>query len=136
MTGGFYGSLMRICDLLMLAGGHRLPDTYRGDALRATRLARLQGHPGHLQHQRGAGALENLVIVVHNYSAAAAPSSILVNGASKVADVDYFASVDTASKQLWLTLKGSFRANTTASVANNAPPFAPTGYLPLLCNRC
>ena len=81
------------------------------------------------------GSLTNPVVVVHNYSAAA-PETILINGATKTADVDYFASVDSANNQLWLTLKGSFGANTAISIAGGPPEVIRNIYLPLVCREC
>jgi hypothetical protein len=82
------------------------------------------------------GALVNPVLVIHNYTAATAPLSILVNGVSKSADVGYFASVDPANQQLWLTLKGSFSGTSTIRITNNAPALNHHDYLPLVCSTC
>jgi hypothetical protein len=81
------------------------------------------------------GSLADPVVVVHNYSAVA-PQTILVNGATKTADVDYFASVDSANNQLWLTLKGSFSATTAISIAGGPPSVKRHIYLPLACREC
>ncbi len=82
------------------------------------------------------GSLTNPVVVVHNYSAAAAPATILINGATKTADVDYFASLDDANNQLWLTLKGAFSATTPISIVGGPTSVISTGYLPLVCRAC
>jgi hypothetical protein len=78
------------------------------------------------------GSLTNPVVVVHNYSAAAAPATILINGTPKTADVDYFASLDNANNQLWLTLKGSFSANTAISIAGGSATVNSSTYLSLV----
>jgi hypothetical protein len=80
------------------------------------------------------GALSNPIVVIHNYRAFTPPATILVNGVSKDADVDYFASLDLASHQLWLTLKGQFSGATSISLAGStAPPI--TNHLPLLVQQ-
>ncbi len=75
------------------------------------------------------GTLSNPVVVVHGYQSFVAPASIEVNGATWAADVDYFASVDPASNQLWLTLKGDLSGTTTISLAGS-PELPLTTYLP------
>jgi hypothetical protein len=82
------------------------------------------------------GSLTNPVVVVHNYSAAAAPATILINGATKTADVDYFASLDSANDQLWITLKGSFSGSTAVGVAGGPAAPAIKRYLPQVCAGC
>ncbi len=44
------------------------------------------------------------VFVVHGYSAAGAPATVLLDGLPATAGVDYFASVDSAADRLWLTV--------------------------------
>jgi hypothetical protein len=82
------------------------------------------------------GSLTNPIVVIHNYNAAAAPANILVNGAIKNADVDYFASLDSANHQLWLTLKGSFSGSTAIGVAGGPSTIRSTRYLPVVCRAC
>ena len=72
-------------------------------------------------------------MVIHKYSAAAAPASIQIGGATKIADVDYFASLDSANHQLWLTLKGSFSGSTPISVAGGPSSIKIVQYLPVVC---
>lgn len=53
------------------------------------------------------GKLVNPMIRVLDYTALSAPAHVVVAGRELVADVDYFATVDTAGKVLWLTLNAS-----------------------------
>ncbi len=53
------------------------------------------------------GKLVNPMIRILDYTATSAPAHVVVAGRELVADVDYFATVDTAGKQLWLTLNAS-----------------------------
>jgi hypothetical protein len=57
-------------------------------------------------------------------------------GATKSADVDYFASLDSTNHQLWLTLKGSFSGSTPISIAGGPPSSRSTQYLPVVCREC
>jgi hypothetical protein len=81
------------------------------------------------------GALVNPIVVIHNYSAAT-PATIQINGATKTADVDYFASLDSANDQLWLTLKGSFSGSTAISIAGGPTVIKSRRYLPVVCREC
>jgi hypothetical protein len=82
------------------------------------------------------GSLTNPVFVVHNYSAGAAPASLQINGATKIADVNYFASLDTANDQLWLTLAGSFSATTAISIGGGPASVDSAVFLPVICRDC
>jgi hypothetical protein len=80
------------------------------------------------------GALANPIVVIHNYQAALAPATISVNGISRAADVGYFASLDAASNQLWLTLRGQFSGPTQISLtASGEPPIST--YLPQIIRQ-
>jgi hypothetical protein len=50
------------------------------------------------------GSLSDPVFHLRDYAAGAPPSRVTLDGAPLAADVDYFASVDTASSSLWITL--------------------------------
>jgi hypothetical protein len=52
----------------------------------------------------GASMIANPMFEVRGYTATAAPASVSYAGRALVADVDYFATVDTAGQRLWLTL--------------------------------
>jgi hypothetical protein len=80
------------------------------------------------------GALANPIVVIHNYQAALPPASISVNGIGRAADVDYFASLDAANNQLWLTLKGQFSGPTQISLAASGEPPIST-YLPRIIRQ-
>jgi hypothetical protein len=81
------------------------------------------------------GTLSNPIVVIQNFTGAT-PATILINGATKTADVDYFASLDSANHQLWLTLKGSFSGSTSVSVAGGPSVIKSTRYLPVVCANC
>jgi hypothetical protein len=53
------------------------------------------------------GALVNPVFVISSFTGSATPS-ISLDGQPLVADVDYLASLDSASQTLWVTLRASF----------------------------
>lgn len=53
------------------------------------------------------GKLVNPILRVLDYTASSLPAHVVVAGRELVADVDYFATVDTASKALWITLNAS-----------------------------
>ncbi|HXU80777.1 MAG TPA: hypothetical protein VN914_05235 [Polyangia bacterium] len=53
------------------------------------------------------GALDNPVLLVSGYTAAA-PPSVKIDGAARVADADVLVSLDSAAKQVWITLRGGF----------------------------
>jgi hypothetical protein len=53
------------------------------------------------------GALSNPVLLLSGYTGATAPS-VKIDGASKTADADYLLSLDTAGKQVWITLRGDW----------------------------
>ncbi len=72
------------------------------------------------------GTLANPIFLVKGFTASAPPSTIKVNGATKTADQDFYASLDTANATLWLTLKGSFTGATDVSVdPSSVPPPLP-----------
>ncbi len=52
----------------------------------------------------GSGELDRPTFVVHGYTASAAPGSVTLDGITLTADQGYFASVDPAKQELWLTL--------------------------------
>ncbi|RKG75398.1 hypothetical protein [Corallococcus terminator] len=56
------------------------------------------------------------MVVVHGYTATSAPKTVTLNGQALTADTDYFASVDTAGKSVWLTLQRDVVGNTTLRV--------------------
>jgi hypothetical protein len=79
-------------------------------------------------------ALTNPIVVIHNYQALLPPSTISVNGIGRSADVGYFASLDAANNQLWLTLKGQFSGPIQISLeASGEPPIST--YLPQIIRR-
>ncbi len=77
------------------------------------------------------GTVRNPIVVIHNYTAAV-PPTILINGAIKLADVHYFASMDTAQNQLWLTLNDLFSGNIQVHIEGVTAPPAHNVYLPLI----
>jgi hypothetical protein len=72
------------------------------------------------------GSLRDPVFVIRNYTAGAAPASMLVNGVAKQAGTGFFPTLDATNKRLWVTLKGTYQGVTriqiqgTQSVTN--PP--------------
>lgn len=69
----------------------------------------------------GAGTLQNPVFVLHNYTAATVPATMLVNGVPAVRDVDFFPSLDTANQTLWLTLNRTVGGTTNLQLGASAP---------------
>ena len=63
-----------------------------------------------------AAGIVHPLILIHGWTAAA-PTSVTVSGVAQVAGVGYFASVDTATQTLWLTLNASFSGATAVTVA-------------------
>lgn len=63
------------------------------------------------------GAISNPVIVVRGYSATTLPATIAVNGVTKFADIDYFASLDATSGALYVTLKGAVSGSNQIEIA-------------------
>ena len=68
--------------------------------------------------------LRNPVLRVRNYTAAAAPAGVRLNGAAMVADTDVLMSVDSGNSELWITLRTLSVRNTPISVSP-VPPAAP-----------
>ena len=64
----------------------------------------------------GGGPLANPVFRIHGYTANAAPSKVTFGGATLTADKDYFATVDTATTSLWLTLNATLGSTGTLTV--------------------
>jgi hypothetical protein len=62
------------------------------------------GNAATVQLAIASGSLVDPMFAIRNYTAAAAPAHVLLAGKELVADEDYFASVDPATKTLWLTL--------------------------------
>jgi hypothetical protein len=52
----------------------------------------------------GAGTLRDPLVVVRNWTSAAAPSLVRLNGATLAPDAGYYGSVRAATQELWLTL--------------------------------
>jgi hypothetical protein len=50
------------------------------------------------------------------YSASTPPATVRVNGQALRADIDYFASVDTSTRILWLTLNSTLSGAATLEV--------------------
>lgn len=48
--------------------------------------------------------LQRPVIVLRNYASASAPASVKLNGSTLTANTDFFASVRTTTRELWITL--------------------------------
>jgi hypothetical protein len=69
-------------------------------------------------------ALDHPVFAVDGYTASALPASIAINGRG-ASGVDYFASLDTAGKRLWITVNQATASPINLSVAAPAPPPAP-----------
>jgi hypothetical protein len=68
-----------------------------------------------------AGTLRNPIFVIRNYTAATPPEQITVNGVVKRSGVDFFPSVDAASKRLWLTFKGALSGTTSIRIGSTPP---------------
>lgn len=64
------------------------------------------------------GELHNPLFLVH--TSQGLPAHLWLDGTALVADVDYFASDDAASGQVWLTLKGSWSGSHTLSTVSDA----------------
>ncbi len=70
----------------------------------------------------GSYTVTNPIFVVRNYTATQAPATIMVNGAAKAADADYYASLDDQNDRLWITLKGNFTGNTDVVITPGTTP--------------
>ena len=57
-----------------------------------------------IQIDVGAASIRSPVVELRGYDATSAPSTVTLGGHALVADTDYFATVDTASHRLWITL--------------------------------
>ena len=64
----------------------------------------------------GTSSIRTPVIELRGYTAAAAPSKVTLSGKTLVADADYFATVDSASGKLWLTLNATITGAATVTV--------------------
>jgi hypothetical protein len=58
------------------------------------------------------GSLKNPVVLVTGFAATAAPAHVRLGGRELAADTDYFMTVDTAGKRLWLTLNATLSGKT------------------------
>jgi len=47
------------------------------------------------------------VLVISGYTGAAAPA-VKIDGVARTVDADYYLSLDTAGKQVWITLAGEW----------------------------
>ena len=81
------------------------------DARYATWRATAAGDALELQATVRTGTVKSPVLVIAGYSKASAPA-VTLNGRNAVADVDYFLSLDSATRQVWIT----FRAGWTGTV--------------------
>jgi hypothetical protein len=64
----------------------------------------MAGNAATVQLSIASGSLVDPMFAFRNYTATTPPAHVLVAGKELVADDDYFASVDPATKTLWLTL--------------------------------
>lgn len=62
------------------------------------------------------GALKNPVLVVSNYTGSKVPS-VTLDGKALVPDVDYLASLDSATQKVWITLRATFQGTRQLSIA-------------------
>ncbi len=85
------------------------------DPVYGTWVLNADGNKVTAQLAAGASPLKNPVIRVVGYTAAG-PASVRVGGAALAADSGYFASVDSASKVLWLTLNGTITGTTSVEI--------------------
>jgi hypothetical protein len=69
-------------------------------------------------------ALDHPVFMLDGYTSSALPASIAINGHG-AAGVDYFASVDTAAKRLWITVNQATASPINLAVTAPIPPPAP-----------
>jgi hypothetical protein len=77
------------------------------DARYATWRATAASDVLELQVTVGSGTLQHPVLVVSGYSKQD-PPALTLDGRTAVADVDYFLSLDAASKQVWITFHGGW----------------------------
>ena len=78
--------------------------------------ASVAGNAAVMQLSIASGSLVDPMFALHGYTAAAPPSHVRLAGKELVADVDYFASVDPASKTLWLTLARTVSGSVSVEV--------------------
>ena len=64
----------------------------------------------------GGAPLRMPTFELRGWTASAPPTTVVVAGKTLTADVDYFATVDTAGKRLWLTLDSTWNGVVTLSV--------------------
>ena len=64
----------------------------------------------------GAATVANPLFEIRGYTASAAPATVSYAGRPLVADVDYFATVDTAGQRLWLTLNQTVTGSGTLAI--------------------
>jgi hypothetical protein len=62
------------------------------------------------------GALSNPVFLLTGYTAAAPPAHVKLGGRDLTADSDYFATVDSANKRLFLTLNGALSGTSEIAI--------------------
>ncbi len=77
----------------------------QADADRATVRFEVRGAP-----------LRRPLLVLRGYGAQGAPARVTLDGAALQADVDYYASVDTAGRALWLTLARDLQGSRTLAI--------------------
>jgi hypothetical protein len=61
----------------------------------------------------GSSSVANPMFEIRGYTAATAPATVSYAGRALVADVDYFATVDTAGQRLWVTLNQTVTGSST-----------------------
>lgn len=64
----------------------------------------------------GSASVANPMFEIRGYTATAAPATVSYAGRALVADVDYFATVDTSGQRLWLTLNQTVTGSGTLVV--------------------
>ena len=69
-----------------------------------------------IQLATGTRVLDHPIVRVLNYTSSEPPARVRVTGDELVAETDYFATVDTATKTLWLTLNGTIQGLTTVEI--------------------
>jgi hypothetical protein len=62
------------------------------------------------------GSLTNPIVLLTGFTAAAAPAHVRLAGRELTADSDYFATVDTMGKRLWLTLNATLAGKADLAV--------------------
>ena len=68
----------------------------------------------------GSGTLKKPLIIVHNYTSAAYPTSLKLNGTALVMDTDYFPSLRGTANELWITLNQNLAGATNHLEINTA----------------